>query len=59
MRIIAKVNALKRLAVGVQVLRALTLAGLRVQNLRGGERLIGEVLAGQCNLTQDAVGIVL
>ena len=58
-RIIAKVNALKRLAVGVQVLRALTLAGLRVQDLRGGECLIGEVLTGQRNLTQDAVGVIL
>ena len=59
MRVIAKVNALKGLAVGVQVLRALTLAGLRLQDLRGGERLIGEVLAGQRNLTQDAVGVIL
>ena len=58
-RVIAKVNALKRLAVGVQVLRALTLAGLRVQDLRGGECLIGEVLTGQRNLTQDAVGVIL
>ena len=58
-RVIAKVNTLKRLAVGVQVLRALTLAGLRLQNLRGGERLIGEVLAGQRNLTQNAVGVIL
>ena len=59
MRVIAKVNALKRLTVGVQALRALTLAGLRVQNLRGGERLIGEVLARERNLAQDAVGLVL